>query len=152
MKRLSIILMALFVTSLFIFSSFSYTLASEKKATVLRLAAPWPPMDPVTVQIEAFAERFNKRAAGRYVVQIHPGESLMKMGESFDGLRTGATEMAGWPIGVFASVDRRFAAAELPFLANNGPYWKGGENKEVKFEQGLPMNFVLPDNSLFQPK
>ena len=115
MKRLSIILM----TSLFIFSSFSYTLASEKKPTVLRLAAPWPPMDPVTVQIEAFAERFNKRAAGKYVVQIHPGESLMKMGESFDGLRTGATEMAGWPIGVFASVDRRFAAAELPFLANN---------------------------------
>ena len=100
MKRLSIILM----TSLFIFSSFSYTLASEKKPTVLRLAAPWPPMDPVTVQIEAFAERFNKRAAGRYVVQIHPGESLMKMGESFDGLRTGATEMAGWPIGVFGSV------------------------------------------------
>jgi TRAP-type C4-dicarboxylate transport system substrate-binding protein len=111
--------MALFVTSLFILSSFSYTLASEKKATILRLAAPWPPMDPVTVQIEAFAKEFNKRAEGRYVVQIHPGESLMKMGESFDGLRTGATEMAGWPIGVFGSVDRRFGAAEIPFLANN---------------------------------
>ena len=119
MKRLSIILMALFVASLLIISSVSYTLASEKKATVLRLAAPWPPMDPVTVQIEAFAKGFNTRAEGRYVVQIHPGESLMKMGESFDGLRTGATEMAGWPIGVFASVDRRFAAAEIPFLANN---------------------------------
>jgi TRAP-type C4-dicarboxylate transport system substrate-binding protein len=119
MKRLSIILMVLFVASFFIISSVSYTLASEKKATVLRLAAPWPPMDPVTVQIEAFAKEFNTRAGGRYVVQIHPGESLMKMGESFDGLRTGATEMAGWPIGVFGSVDRRFGAAEIPFLANS---------------------------------
>ena len=119
MKRLSVILMALFVTSLLIISTVSYSIAAPKKATVLRLGVPWPPMDPVTVNIQAFVDAFNKRAAGKYVINLHPGESLIKMGESFDALRTGAVEMAGWPIGVFASVDRRFAAAEIPFLANN---------------------------------
>jgi TRAP-type C4-dicarboxylate transport system substrate-binding protein len=119
MKRLLLILTALLVTSLLIVSTVSPSFAKDKKATVLRLAGPWPPMDPVTIQLQAFADSFNKRAAGKYVINLHPGESLVKMGESFDALRTGAVEMAGWPIGVFASMDRRFAAAEIPFLANN---------------------------------
>lgn len=119
MKRKSTIFMVFCIALIFVAVNVSDCFAKAKKATVLRMAVPWPPMDPVTVQIEAFAEKFNKRAEGRYVIQIHPGESLMKMGESFDGLRTGATEMAGWPIGVFGSMDRRFATAEIPFLANN---------------------------------
>jgi TRAP-type C4-dicarboxylate transport system substrate-binding protein len=119
MKKKSIILMVFLMTSLLVVSSVSFTVAASKKATVLRLAGPWPPMDPVTVNMKAFVDAFNERAAGRYVINLHPGESLIKMGESFDALRTGAVEMAGWPIGVFASVDRRFATAEIPFLANN---------------------------------
>jgi TRAP-type C4-dicarboxylate transport system substrate-binding protein len=116
MKRISIIIMALFVASFLIVSSVSPSFA---KATVLRLAGPWPPMDPVTIQLKAFVDAFNKRAAGKYEITLHPGESLIKMGESFDALRTGAVELAGWPIGVFASVDRRFATAEIPFLVNS---------------------------------
>ena len=53
------------------------------------------------------------------MIEVHPSESLVKIGESMDALRTGAVEMAAFPIGLFASMDRRFAAAELPFLANN---------------------------------
>jgi TRAP-type C4-dicarboxylate transport system substrate-binding protein len=102
--------------SFLIISSVSY--GAEQKATVLRLAGPWPPLDPVTLQLQAFADKFNKRAGGKYVVEIHPGESIVKLGESVDALRTGSVEMTGWPIGMFASVDRRFAAAEVPFLVN----------------------------------
>ena len=119
MKRTCVIILTLIVASLLVVSTVSFSLAAAKKATVLRMAVPWPPMDPVTVNIKAFVDEFNKRAAGRYQIQIHPGESLLKMGESFDALRAGAVEMAGWPIGVFASMDKRFAAAEIPFLANN---------------------------------
>lgn len=119
MKRLSILFVALLVASLFVVSAVSFGVAAPEKATVLRLAGPWPPLDPVTIQLKAFAEKFNKRAGGRYIVEIHPGESLIKLGESVDALRTGAVEMAGWPIGMFASLDRRFAAAEVPFLADS---------------------------------
>lgn len=93
--------------------------AASDKAKVLRLAGPWPPMDPVTLQLDAFAKKVNERVGGRYVIEVHPSESLVKINESIDALRTGAVELAGWPIGMFASMDRRFAAAEIPFLANN---------------------------------
>ena len=118
MKKLSILLVTLFVISACIVSIVSFGFAAPK-TTVLRLAGPWPPMDPVSINLKAFVDAFNKRAAGRYEITLHPGESLVKMGESFDALRTGAVELAGWPIGVFASVDRRFATAEIPFLANS---------------------------------
>lgn len=118
MKKLSILFVALLVAFLFIVSAVSIGVAAPKKPAILRLAGPWPPLDPVTIQLKAFVEKFNERAGGRYIVEIHPGESLVKLGESVDALRTGAVEMAGWPIGMFASLDRRFAAAEVPFLAN----------------------------------
>jgi len=88
MKKLSIILAAFLVIGLLV--SFSSESVAEK-AKVLRLAGPWPPLDPVSIQLQAFADKFNARAGGKYVVEMHPGESL----------------------------DRRFAAAEVPFLANS---------------------------------
>jgi len=117
MKRWSLLLVVLVVGSLFIAAPFSYS--AETKATVLRLAGPWPPLDPVTLQLKAFADKFNKQAGGKYSVEVHPGESLIKINESVDAVRTGSVEMAGWPIGMFASVDKRFAAAEVPFLVNS---------------------------------
>jgi len=117
MKKLMILFIALMVASTLFSPPLSYS--AQSKATVLRLAGPWPPMDPVTIQLQAFAKKFNERAGGRYIVEVHPGESLIKLGESIDALRMGAVEMAGWPIGMFASVDKRFAAAEVPFLVNS---------------------------------
>jgi len=52
-------------------------------------------------------------------MEYHPGESLVKVAESVDAVRTGAVEMSAWPIGVFGSIDPRFAAAEVPFAYNN---------------------------------
>ncbi len=107
------------IITVFAFVSTPVVWAKSTKTKILRLAAPWPSMDPVTVQAKALADKFNQRAGGSYVIEVHPSESLIKIGESMDALRTGAVEMAGFPIGLFASMDRRFAAAELPFLANN---------------------------------
>jgi TRAP-type C4-dicarboxylate transport system substrate-binding protein len=117
MKRRSMLWVALVVGLLLITSTISYS--AETKAKVLRLAGLWPPLDPVTLQLKAFADKFNKQASGKYVVEVHPGEELVKVMESIDAVRTGASEMTGWPIGVFASLDKRFAAAEIPFLVNN---------------------------------
>ncbi len=94
------------------------TTTAAGNATVLRLAVPWPPGDPVTVNIQNFADAFNAQAKG-YKIELHPGEQLVKMNDSVDALRTGAVEMGGWPIGAFGSMDPIFAGAELPFLANN---------------------------------
>lgn len=92
---------------------------AASKPVILRFAGPWPPLDPVTVQMQGLADKFNKIAKDRYKIEIHPGESLVKILDSLDAVRKGAVEMIGWPIGVFASVDPRFAAAEIPFLVNN---------------------------------
>jgi len=93
----------------------------EKETTpqVLRLAVPWPPGDPVTNNIQEFVDKFNTQAAGKYTIELHPSGSLLALGDSFDALKNGAVEMAGWPIGVFGSVDSVFACAELPFAVNS---------------------------------
>ncbi|HEX7475053.1 MAG TPA: TRAP transporter substrate-binding protein DctP [Dehalococcoidales bacterium] len=124
MKKLAILISILVTLSLIIplaacSSSSSTTSAPAQTAKVLRLAVPWPVGDPVTNQIQKFLDNFNAKAAGRYVIELHPSESLVKTADSMDALRTGAVEMAGWPVGVFASNDARYAAAEIPFLVNN---------------------------------
>lgn len=93
--------------------------ATTVKATILRLAIPSPKGDPIVNNAENFANDFNKAANGKYVIEIHPGESLIKFPDSVDALRTGAVEMDLWPIGAFSSVDPNFAAAEMPFLVNS---------------------------------
>lgn len=92
---------------------------AASKPVILRFAGAWPALDPVGLQMKGLADKFNKAAQGRYEIQVHPGESLVKLLDSLDAVRKGAVEMVGWPTGVYASVDPRFAAAEIPFLANN---------------------------------
>jgi TRAP-type transport system periplasmic protein len=89
------------------------------KAIVLRLAIPSPKGDPIVNNAENFANDFNQAANGKYVIEIHPGESLIKFPDSLDALRTGAVEIDLWPVGAFSSVDPNFAAAEMPFLVNS---------------------------------
>ncbi|MBN1190932.1 MAG: TRAP transporter substrate-binding protein DctP [Dehalococcoidales bacterium] len=92
---------------------------TQTEPTVLRLAVPSPKGDPIVDNIENFVKEFNEQAKGKYVIEIHPGESLIKMADSVDALRTGAVEIDVWPIGAFSNVDANFAAAELPFLVNS---------------------------------
>jgi TRAP-type C4-dicarboxylate transport system substrate-binding protein len=89
---------------------------APEKAVTLRLAIPWPPGDPPQVEIQKYADAFNARSGGKVVIQVHPGEALVKTQESMDAVRTGAVEMAGFPTGVFSSLDPRLATPEIPFL------------------------------------
>lgn len=120
--KISIVQIVLF--SIFIFANLfnSNAFAAEEKATksiILKLASPFPPMDLVNVQFKAYADKFNEKSKGQYVIQVHDSETLLKIGESIDVLRTGGVEMAAWPIPIFASLDQRFGAASIPFLVNN---------------------------------
>jgi TRAP-type C4-dicarboxylate transport system substrate-binding protein len=90
-----------------------------QKAVVLRLATLWPVGDPVTNNIQEFVDKFNAQAKGRYTIELHPGGSLLALGDSFNALKDGAVEMAGWPVGVFGSIDPLFSMAELPFAVNS---------------------------------
>jgi TRAP-type C4-dicarboxylate transport system substrate-binding protein len=87
-----------------------------KEPIVLRLIQPAPPGDQLVIKDEALADRFNKRAGGEYVIKVFPSETLAKVPEYFDAVRTGAAEIAaiGWPI--FTFQDPRLGLIALPFL------------------------------------
>ena len=87
-------------------------------AVVLRLGFTWPPGDDITNNIQALADGFNARTGGKYIIETHPAESIVKMNETMDAVRTGAVEMGGFPTGPFSGLDPIFAAAEMPFLYN----------------------------------
>jgi TRAP-type C4-dicarboxylate transport system substrate-binding protein len=91
--------------------------ATETKEPItIRLIQPAPPGDQLVVKDEALAERFNARAGGEYVIKVYPSETLAKVPEYFDAVRTGSAEMAsiGWPI--FTFQDSRLGLIALPFL------------------------------------
>ncbi len=92
---------------------------AETKGQVLRLAAPWPVGDPVTNNIQDYVDKFNAQAGGRYTIELHPGGQLLALPDSFEAVRTGAVEMAGWPVAVFGSIVPEFNLAELPFAVNS---------------------------------
>ena len=119
MRRLLILILATVVILTSIGCAVSCGPAQPEKPVTLRLAGPWPPMDPVTEQLQAYADGFNARSGPMYTMEVHPGESLVKMMESLDAVRTGAVEMIGMPIAPFAANDPRLAAPEVPFLVNN---------------------------------
>jgi TRAP-type transport system periplasmic protein len=95
------------------------TTQAAQKAVVVRLAVPSPKGDAVVNNLENFANDFNAKAGGKYVIEIHPGESLVKFPDSLDAVRTGAVEMDLWPVDFFMSVNPNFAAASLPFVVNS---------------------------------
>ena len=119
MKRIFVLFIVLAVISVPLGCLTACPGPTPEKPVVLRLAIPWPPGDPPQVEIQKMADKFNARTGGKYVIEVHPAEELVKVQESMDAVRTGAVEMAGYPIGVFTSLDPRCAAAEVPFLYNN---------------------------------
>ena len=140
MKKLLMILMAAFIIIMSVGSLVSCGPAEPEGPVTLRVATPWPPGDPPTERIKEMAARFNDRAGGKCTIEVHPGESLVKTQESMDAVRTGAVELAGFPIGVFTSLDPRFAAAEVPFMYN------GAEADGAAQEYLIPMyNEFMPD-------
>ena len=89
------------------------------KAVTIKLASGLPPLDPVVVKAQELAERFNKRVNGRYIIEVYPGGALATMEEEMEMLRTGAIQMAEFPIEYLSGSDIRFSAVTLPFLIKN---------------------------------
>jgi TRAP-type transport system periplasmic protein len=132
MRRLSVFLAILVVVSLIMVAMASCSSSTPASSTsvqsstaqtgaapvVLRIGYTWPAMDDIDVQINALASGFNARTGGKYIIEVHPGESIVKMNETMDAVRTGAVEMGGFPTGPFSGLDPIFAAAEMPFLYN----------------------------------
>lgn len=89
------------------------------QAKVLRMAVVWPVGDPVTDNIQQnFVDKFNA-AQSQYKIELHAAGSLLAMPDSFDAVRTGSVEIAGWPTAVFGSIVPEFMLAELPFSVNS---------------------------------
>jgi TRAP-type C4-dicarboxylate transport system substrate-binding protein len=117
MKRLSVLLSVAVITLLVISLVISCA-PKPKEAVILRMAVPQAAGDPITENLEEMAKRFNERADGEYQINVFPGETLVKMMETLDSVRTGAVEIsAGVPWPVFAGLDMRFG--ELIHVFNN---------------------------------
>jgi TRAP-type C4-dicarboxylate transport system substrate-binding protein len=119
MKRSFVLLTVVLITLMSIGCLISCGSPEAEEPIILRLAGPVPPMDPTAMGADAMAERFNERAGGKYIIEVHHAEQLVKIGESLDAVRKGVVEMCYWPVGLFGGVDIRFSSAEVPLLFNN---------------------------------
>ena len=123
MKKTSIVLIVLAIAVLLsgVFILGPQT-AYAKKPVLLRLVVPSPPGDwPLTFCNEELARKFNERAKGEYVMEVHAGGALAKLPEYFDAVRIGAVELACAPWGFYAFVDPRLGIIETPFLFATSP-------------------------------
>jgi TRAP-type transport system periplasmic protein len=94
--------------------------AEAKKPVVLRLVIATPEGDwPQTYRDKEMAKRFNKRANGEYIIEVHAGGALAKLPEFFDAVRVGAVEMEFSNWGMFTFLDPRLGLLETPFLFNS---------------------------------
>jgi TRAP-type C4-dicarboxylate transport system substrate-binding protein len=118
-KRAFVLLTFVVITLLSISCLISCGSPKAEEPVLLRVSMFTPPMDPTSVGAEAMAARFNERAGGKYIMEVHHLEELVKIGESLDAVREGVVEIAYWPVGLFGGVDVRFSSAEIPFLYNN---------------------------------
>jgi len=112
----TVLMMSIFVISVI----GSGTSMAQKKPVVLRLVTPAPEGDwPLTFKDKEMAKRFNERAKGEYVMEVHAGGALAKLPEYFDAVRIGAIEMADAPWPMYSFLDPRLGIVETPFLLNN---------------------------------
>lgn len=94
--------------------------AEGKKPVLLRCVLPQPEGDfPITHMVKEMAKRFNDRAKGQYVIEVHAGGALAKLPEYFDAIRIGVVEMAFSNWGTFSFLDPRMGLLETPFLFTN---------------------------------
>jgi TRAP-type C4-dicarboxylate transport system substrate-binding protein len=118
-KRAFIFLIVMVITLMSIGCLISCGAPKAEEPVLLRVSTFSGPTDHVTAGAEAMAARFNERAGGKYVMEVHCAEELVKIGEGLDAVREGVVEIANWPVGLFGGVDKRFSSAEIPFLYNN---------------------------------
>jgi TRAP-type C4-dicarboxylate transport system substrate-binding protein len=120
MKK-AFILFSVLAMTFFLINAIGFSPAmAQKKPVVIRHVLPTPEGDfPQTFRDKEMAKRFNERAKGEYVIEVHAGGALAKLPEYFDAVRIGAVEMEFSNWGMFSFLDPRLGLLELPFLLNN---------------------------------
>lgn len=174
MKKLSALVVILILVSLFVIST-SCSSPTEQpttteepttteqpttaEPTILRLAGAWPPDDTPSVILDGFAERFNERAGGNYIIEHHNSGSLIALTESLDSVRLGTVELAAWAPGIYGTVDARFT--ELPFIYKNAAADAAAQVELTsmydafitdKFNQKVLFNFTTGGNEIYANK
>jgi TRAP-type C4-dicarboxylate transport system substrate-binding protein len=153
MKKTSLLLSVLVMAFFLIGVVASGTAIAQKKPIVLRLVVPAPPNDwPLTYKDKELAKRFNERARGEYVMEVHAGGALAKLPEYFDAVRIGAIEMADAPWGMYSFLDPRLGLIEIPFLFDNA----NAQNSAIKqieplYDQILQEKFNAKGFGLLNP-
>jgi TRAP-type C4-dicarboxylate transport system substrate-binding protein len=93
------------------------TSSSETGSIAIRLAIPNPPGDELTLNAERFAAAVNQRTKGACAIAVHPGETIVKLPETYDAVRQGSIEMSVVGIGIFEGLHP--GLAEYPLSYNN---------------------------------
>jgi len=108
--------------SIILLSSFVMTGCGEAtpdEPVIIKLASGLPPEDPVVLKAQELAERFKERTNGQYIIEVYAGGTLVTMEEEMELLKTGAIQMAEFPIEYLSGSDIRFSAVSLPFLLDD---------------------------------
>jgi len=93
--------------------------ATPDEPVIIKLASGLPPEDPVVLKAQELAERFKERTNGQYIIEVYAGGTLVTMEEEMELLKTGAIQMAEFPIEYLSGSDIRFSAVSLPFLLDD---------------------------------
>jgi TRAP-type C4-dicarboxylate transport system substrate-binding protein len=90
---------------------------SAPAKVTLRLVIPVPPTDKLTINAQELADAVKQRTNGQYEINIVCGETLAKVPEYLDAVRTGTVEMASVGLGMFAGAYPQLV--EIPMIYNN---------------------------------
>jgi len=113
---ISVLVLAGCATSSTTSTATSSTTSAPAKVT-LRLVIPVPPGDKLTVNAEELAKGVSQRTNGQYEINVISGETLAKVPEYMDAVRTGTVEMASVGLGMFAGAYPQLV--EIPMIYNN---------------------------------
>ena len=113
---LFLIFVFLFIVSCSSSSETDSSTPSGPAGTVtIRVAIPNPPGDELTRNAEKFAAAVTEKTGGKYNVRVFPGETMVKVPETYDAVRQGAVEMSVIGIGIFEGLHPGLAEYPLSY-------------------------------------
>jgi len=84
------------------------------QAKTLKFSYTMPKGASIGAGFEWFAEEFTKRSQGRYKVETYPGQTLTKLPEALDAIKSRVCELVGTSVGTFPSAFPLGLVVEIP--------------------------------------
>jgi TRAP-type C4-dicarboxylate transport system substrate-binding protein len=118
--------------------------------TKWNLPAAYPPDNPHTVNLMAFAKDVSDATGGKLAITVHAGASLFKAPEIKRAVQTGQAQMGEVLISLHENEDPMFGLDVVPFVASSYPealkLWAASKPAiEKKLDaQGLKLLFAVP--------